>query len=457
MADIVKSSRNCSINPLKSSAPLGAAFAYLGVEGAVPLFHGAQGCTAFALVLAVRHFKEAIPLQTTALDEVATILGGMDNLESALLTLKSRMKPKFIGVATTALAETRGEDFAGELRVIKQRRSAELAGTEIVFASTPDFTGAIEDGWAAATAATLETLTEGPLPREAKRVNLLPGIHQTPAELDELRALCELFGLTVTVLPDISTSLDGHVPEAYVGTTSGGTRLADIRRMGSAAHTIAVGEHMRRPAEALLARTGVPFTLLPSVTGLAAADDLIRLLTHISGVPAPQTIRRQRSQLLDALLDGHFWFSGKRIAIASDPDLLYTLSTVFHNIGAQIVSAVSSTGSSPILGHVPTQTVVVSDLTELEEAALRERADLLVTHSHGRMLSERTGIPLLRVGFPIFDRLGVQDRCWVGYRGTRQLIYEVANLFQSQLHAHKPEDFANGESQEKSAHDHPHA
>jgi len=454
MADIVKSSRNCSINPLKSSAPLGAAFAYLGVEGAVPLFHGAQGCTAFALVLAVRHFKEAIPLQTTALDEVATILGGMDNLESALLTLKSRMKPKFIGIATTALAETRGEDFAGELRVIKQRRAGELAGTEVVFASTPDFTGAIEDGWAAATAATIETLAEGPLSREPKRVNILPGIHQTPAEIDELRALCALFGLTATVLPDISTSLDGHVPESYVGTTSGGTRIADIQRLGCAFHTIAIGEHMRRPAAALLERTGVPFTLLPSVTGLAASDDLIRLLTDISGVSAPPAIRRQRSQLLDALLDGHFWFSGKRMAIASDPDLLYTLSTVFHNIGAQIVSAVSSTGSSPILAHVPTQSVVVSDLTELEEAAVRERADLLVTHSHGRTLSERTGIPLFRVGFPIFDRLGVQDRCWVGYRGTRQLIYEVANLFQSQLHAHKPEDF---DKAERSAHEHPHA
>ena len=31
-----------STNPLKSSAPLGAAMAYLGVEGAVPLFHGSQ-------------------------------------------------------------------------------------------------------------------------------------------------------------------------------------------------------------------------------------------------------------------------------------------------------------------------------------------------------------------------------------------------------------------------------
>ena len=97
MASILPVAKAASVNPLKSSQPLGAAFAFLGVAGAVPLFHGSQGCTSFALVLFVRHFKEAIPLQTTAMDEVATILGGADHLEEAILNLKNRTKPKLIG------------------------------------------------------------------------------------------------------------------------------------------------------------------------------------------------------------------------------------------------------------------------------------------------------------------------------------------------------------------------
>lgn len=60
MASVAASKAPVSTNPLKVSAPLGAAMAYLGVEGAVPLFHGSQGCTAFALVHLVRHFKESI-------------------------------------------------------------------------------------------------------------------------------------------------------------------------------------------------------------------------------------------------------------------------------------------------------------------------------------------------------------------------------------------------------------
>ena len=151
-------SRSLSTNPLKSSAPLGAAMAFLGVEGAVPLFHGSQGCTAFALVLLVRHFKEAIPLQTTAMNEVSTILGGADHVEEALLNLKKRMNPKLVGICSTALTETRGEDFEGDLRLILTRRAEELSGTEVVFASTPDFNGALEEGWSRATVALIDAL-----------------------------------------------------------------------------------------------------------------------------------------------------------------------------------------------------------------------------------------------------------------------------------------------------------
>lgn len=158
------------------------------------------------------------------------------------------------------------------------------------------------------------------------------------------------------------------------------------------------------------------------------------------------------------MLDGHFHFSGKHVAIASDPDLLWALSTLFHGLGAKIVCAVSSTKSSPLLTQVPCDTVVVGDLTDLEESARATGAELLVTHSHGRMAAERLGVPLFRVGFPIFDRLGVQQRCSTGYRGTRQLIYEIANLFMEQLRPHTPADFADVLPPEHSAaeaqHDH---
>ncbi|CAH2599529.1 Nitrogenase iron-molybdenum cofactor biosynthesis protein NifN [Rhodovastum atsumiense] len=442
MAEIVQARKNLTTNPLKSSAPLGAALAYLGIEGAVPLLHGAQGCTSFALVLTVRHTREAIPLQTTALDEIATVMGGADNLEQALLNLTKRMKPRFIGIATTALTETRGEEMDGDLRLILGRRP-ELSGVRVVLAHTPDFAGGLEDGWARAVSAIIDAMVE-PADGTAAvppQVNLLPGVHQTAADIEWMVETAEAFGLTAVVLPDVSGSLDGTVPEQYTATSYGGTRLESIAHMGRARHTIAIGEHMRAPAERLAARTGVPVTVLPTLTGLGPADAFVALLADISGRPVPPRLRRQRSQLVDAMLDGHFQFGGRRVAIAADPDLLCSLAGFFASMGAEVMAAVASTANAPHLDAVPTARVVVGDLMDFEDLARDSEAELLVTHSHGRQAADRLGVPLLRVGYPMFDRLGALHRCTAGYRGTRDFIFEISNIVLAGLHAHGPDDF----------------
>jgi nitrogenase molybdenum-iron protein NifN len=273
--------------------------------------------------------------------------------------------------------------------------------------------------------------------RDESRVNILPGAHLTVADVEHVRAMVEAFGLEPVILPDISGSLDGTVPERWIPTTYGGTSVEDIRTLGEARLTIAIGEHMRAPAARLQELTGVEYSLFRQLSGLKAVDRFVTLLGELSGRPAPASIRRRRAQLQDALLDGHFHFSGKRIAIAAEPDLLYALATVFVGMGAQIHAAVTTTNGSKILEHVPCETVKVGDLGDFE--ALAEGADLLVTHSHGRQAAERLGLPLLRVGFPIFDRLGGQHKLRVGYQGARDLIFEVANIFESERREPTPE------------------
>ncbi|MBZ8135263.1 nitrogenase iron-molybdenum cofactor biosynthesis protein NifN [Afifella sp. IM 167] len=444
MARLVTPRKNASINPLKTSTPMGAALAYLGIDGAVPLFHGAQGCSSFALTLGVRHFKEDMPLQTTAIGEVETVLGGAENLEEALVNVAGRMKPKFIGVASTALIETRGEDFPADIVSILRRRH-ELDRTAVVFASTPDFSGALEDGWAKAVTAIIESLVV-PGERRAKagtQINILAGVHQTAGDIDALRDLAAAFGLRAVVLPDLSGSLDGHVNAEFSPATSGGTALEDIADLGEAVATIAIGEHMRPAAEALEGLTGVPSRVFATLTGLQPADELIAFLADISGREVPASIRRQRSQLVDAMLDCHFYLGGRKIALGADPDLLYSMSAFFAGLGAKIVAAVTTTSHSPLLVEVPAEEVVVGDLMDLEERAGEAGAGLIVTHSHGRQAAERLGLKHLRVGFPIFDRLGVQHRATVGYAGTRSFLYEVANMFLADIGEKTPEDFAS--------------
>ncbi|MBY3348986.1 nitrogenase iron-molybdenum cofactor biosynthesis protein NifN [Rhizobium laguerreae] len=430
MARVVSQTKSAAVNPLKSSQPLGAAFAFLGLDGAIPLLHGSQGCTSFALALLVRHFKEAIPLQTTAMNEAAIIAGGADRLEEAILSLKARTRPRLIGICTTASVEARAEDVAGDVENIKLRRAIELVGTEVVVVNTPDFDGAIEEGWSKAVTAVIEAIARPDNHyRNPRKIAILPGWNLTAADIEHLRETAVSFGLDPVILPDVSGALDGSIPEEWMPITYGGTKSKEIRDLGATMQCIAIGEHMRRPAEALQRLTGVPYVLFRSLTGLENVDRFIRVLAAMSRKQTPLNVRRNRMQLQDAMLDGHFHMAGKKVAIASEPDQLFQLSDFFTAMGAEIAAAVTTTGTSKALEMVPAKTVKVGDLSDLE--SLATTADLIVTHSHGREAARRLGVPLMRVGFPMFDRFGSQHKLTILYRGTRDVIFDFANIIQA--------------------------
>lgn len=421
-----------SISPLKVSAPLGGAMAFLGMAGSLPLFHGAQGCTAFALVSLVRHFREAIPLQTTAMNEITTILGGMDNVEEALLTLVRRAKPAVIGILSTALTETRGEDLEADLKVILARQP-ELAEVAVIPVHTPDTQGSLETGWSRAVEAIIGHLVPAqPLPagevKTASQVTVLPGAHLTPGDVEHLRDIIEDFGLEALILPDLSGSLDGHVPDRWTPTTLGGTRREQIRRIGRSRLTLAVGEHMRAPAELLRQRTGVPTLVFDRLSSLESVDRLMVALASASRRPVPVRYRRQRSQLVDAMLDGQFAFAGRKVAIAGETGMVATLGGLAADMGAQIAAAVSATPAASGSRWPFAAGVAVGDLDDLETRVLAAGgADLLIAGSHARDVAERQGLPLFRAGFPIHDRPGVAQRTGIGYRGTRDLIVALAS------------------------------
>ena len=446
MATVSTSKKACTVNPLKMSQPIGAVLAFLGLDACMPALHGSQGCTAFGLVLFVRHFRENIPLQTTAMNEATTILGGMDNIEQAILNIWNRAKPQIICIASTGLTETKGDDVDGYITLIRKKHP-ELADLAIVYVSTPDYKDAFQDGWSRAVTRLVEQLVE---PRSAppfekggaggiyspQQINILAGSHLTPADIEEIRETVEAFGLNPIILPDLSGSLDGHIPAEFMPTTMGGTTLPDIRRMGASAFTIAIGEHMRPAAQALADKAGVKFEVLERLTGLAACDRFIALLAELSGKPVPNKYRRQRGQLVDAMLDGHFFFGGKKIAIGAEPDLMWAIGSLLAEMGCDIAAAVTTT-HSPLLERLPVEEVMIGDLEDLEHKA--QDCDLLITHSHGRQMAERLDIPFLRMGMPLFDRLGAAHRLSVGYRGTRDLVFEIGNMFMADAHEPGPD------------------
>jgi nitrogenase molybdenum-iron protein NifN len=151
----------------------------------------------------------------------------------------------------------------------------------------------------------------------------------------------------------------------------------------------------------------------------------------------PAHIERQRAQLQDAMVDTHFMTGFLRVALAADPDLLVALGQFLTGVGAEIAVAVAPERAD-VLAEMPCGSVQIGDLEDLERAAgagmCVAPVQLVISNSHAAATAERLGAPLLRAGYPQYDRVGGYTATWVGYRGSRQTLFNIANLFLGNHH-----------------------
>jgi nitrogenase molybdenum-iron protein NifN len=433
MSEIMKRNKALSVSPLKASQTIGAALAFLGFHRAIPMLHGSQGCTAFGKVFFVRHFREPIPLQTTAMDQITTVMGSEESVVEGLKTIAEKNQPSLLGVPTTGLSETQGSDVRMAVRNFRQQYP-QFDAIPVVPVVTPDYTGCLETGFAKAVEAIITTIVPAAEDAQTKpgrrrrQVNVLVGSLLTPGDLEELKEIVEAFGLRPVVIPDLSDSLDGHLGEDdFSPLTIGGAQVSELLTLGDAAATLVVGGSMNKAADELRRLTGVPDYRFDHLMGLEAVDAFINTLHEISGEPVPAKLERQRAQLQDAMLDCHFMLGMARAAVAGDPDLLIAFSQMLAGVGAQTVAAVSPVNATSLQQAAAAQ-IKIGDLEDLEQLARTNDAEVLITNSHGVESAKRLGIPLLRAGFPQYDTLGGYQKTWIGYRGTRQSLFDLANI-----------------------------
>ena len=443
MADILKRNKALSVNPLKASQPIGGSLATLGFNRSIPMLHGSQGCTAFAKVFFVRHFREPIPLQSTAMDQGSSVMGADENVREGIRTIAEKSRPALITILTTGLAETQGADVHRNVREFREAHP-EFADIAVVGVNTPDFTGSVETGFAATLIEIIRALVPdakdaGTYPGKRKRqVNVLVNYMLTPSDLEALRDIFEQFQLRPVFVPDISDSLDGCLTdEDFSPVTIGGTSLSEMATLGDALATVVIGPSLAKAAELLEERTGVPTYSLDHLYGLKANDALISALAEISGRDVPERIERQRSQLQDAMLDTHFMLGQLRIAIAADADLLSAFIDLVQEMGAEVVAAVTSC-NVPLLARIPVATIKIGDLEDMEQIGKANKVQLVIGNSHAVDTAERLGTPILRAGFPLYDIIGGYQKTWIGYRGTRQTLFDLANLVINYSHEEIP-------------------
>ena len=424
--------RHYNGNPQKNSPALGGTLAFLGVNGLLALLHGSQGCSSFIRLQLSRHYKEPIPLNSTALLEDTVIFGGWEHLKKGIAIAADKYRPQIIGVVSTGLTETFGDDMVSALSSLRSERS-DLQDLPVVLASTPDYIGSMQEGYQRTVESLLATLAGQPLKAEGQAksdpdyvpaVALLPGCHLTPGDVDKLKEIVESFGYKTITVPDLSVSLDGHAELEAAPVVQGGTVLAEFQRLSNCKACFSFGQSMNKAGEFLKKTYGMAHYNFPSLTGLGATDKLVLTLAEIANKAIPEKLLRQRSRLLDTLVDYHDQLGGKKVAIALEMDLLYSLGSCLVEVGSEISVALAASqgGGGTLSLPVP---IEIGDLEELEEKAVHSQ--LIIANSNGRQAAGALKIPHLRAGLPVFDRAGYPQKYWVGYEGTQQFLFDLLN------------------------------
>jgi nitrogenase molybdenum-iron protein NifN len=436
-----------STNACKLCTPLGACLVYKGIAGTVPFLHGSQGCATYIRRYLISHFREPMDIAAANFAEHAAIFGGREVLHTGLDNVTRQYRPELIGIATTCLSETIGEDMPQLLREYRARTAGTPGQPALVHVSTPSYRGTHIDGFHATVRALVETLVGTPAaPSQISNlkskisppVALFPGF-VSAADLRHLRELGTAFGVPLTLVPDYSDTMDGASWAGYEPIPAGGTSVGEVRELGAARAALECGRMLAgeaRTAGTHLAKLGVPLHRLGLPIGLRETDTFCAALTAISGRPLPATLDATRGRLLDAMVDGHKYVFGQRAVVFGDEDFVIGLTSFLCEIGVQPVVCATggrnrrfATTMRATVPELPADTVVQhgADFADIETAATELKPNLLIGPGKGYGLAHRLGVPLVRCGFPIHDRIGGHRILHVGYAGALHLYDTLVN------------------------------
>ncbi len=427
-----------TVNPCKMCMPMGSVSAFMGIRRCMTLLHGSQGCSTYIRRHMATHYNEPVDIASSSLTEQGTVFGGEANLIKGLKNLIALYDPDVIGVATTCLAETIGEDIPRMIRDFYEANPDCRA--KIIPVSSAGYAGTQFEGFFAALSAIVQSVDM----RKEKHdtINVITGC-LSPADTRYLKGLFREMGLNVILLPDLSENLDGGFQKDYKRLPDGGTSLSDIARMAGARLTVELSTFISdadSPAKFLHDTFGVPYVRCHLPMGLRDTDALICLLAQAGG-KVTDAMQNERARFMDAMVDSHKYNAEGRAVIFGEPDFVFAANRLCTENG--LVPVLTATGArcGTLKALLEQETANVADtyFTEnfeirdacdfdvIEEAAARLNANLLVGSSDGRRIAHKLGLPLIRCAFPVHDSVGGQRIRTLGYEGALSLLDRMTN------------------------------
>jgi nitrogenase molybdenum-iron protein beta chain len=436
-----------TVNPAKTCQPVGAMYAALGIHKCLPHSHGSQGCCAYHRSALTRHYKDPVMATTSSFTEGASVFGGQANLVEAINNIFTIYSPDVVAVHTTCLSEVIGDDLTQIIN--KAQADGKIPkGKRVVHANTPSFKGSHVTGFSSMTQSMVHYLSEC-TGKRIKQINIIPGFVE-PSDMSEMKRIVAKMGIKYIMFPDTSGVVNGPLDGKFHMYPNGGATVEQIASGGDSIFTVAAGRTASQAAAKLLdTKCKVPFEILDLPIGLRGTDAFIDSLRKAAGVSVPESLMTERGQVVDVMTDMHQYFYRKKVALVGDPDHLVALTQFLTDLDMDVCSVVTGTPTGPrfersIRKLAGDRTTVkygpTADMFFFHQLVKNERPDLIFGNTYAKYIARDEDIPLIRMGFPIYDRVGHQYFPITGYRGALRLLERILNALLDRQDRDAPEE-----------------
>ncbi|MDI6746468.1 MAG: nitrogenase molybdenum-iron protein subunit beta [Rhodocyclaceae bacterium] len=437
-----------TINPAKQCQPLGSALCSLGFHKTLVYIHGSQGCIAYFRTYFNRHFKEPIAIIADSMTEDAAVFGGQKNIHEGLANAKALYGAEMIAMSTTCIAEVIGDDlnaFIGNAR--KEGHVPE--DFPIPFAHTPSFVGSHVTGWDNMEEGILRYFTlntmEGKVVGSNGKINIVPGFETYLGNYRVIKRYMKEMGVDYTMLSDPEEVLDTPADGEF-RMYAGGTTQDEVKDAPNAHNTFLIQPLGLAKTSKFVESTWnheVPKLNIPM--GVEWTDEFLMKVAEVSGKPIPASLQLERGRLVDMMTDSHAWLHGKKMAVYGDPDFTMGMVKLMMEFGIEPTHVVCNNGSkkwakamTALLASSPYgangKPYPGADLWHLRSLCFTDKPDFLIGNSYGKYIQRDTfhkgaefEVPLIRIGFPIFDRHHLHRQTTLGYEGAMQVLTTLTN------------------------------
>jgi nitrogenase molybdenum-iron protein beta chain len=340
-----------------------------------------------------------------------------------------------IAVSTTCMAEVIGDDLDGFIKNAKQKGSIP-EDFRVPFAHTPSFVGSHITGYDNMLKGVLTNLWAGQERKEGAAINVNGGFDgYCVGNNREIKRLLGLMGVDFTVLSDPSDVFDTPADGEF-RMYDGGTKIDDgIAAVNAKATFLLQGFSTAKTGE-FIKEKGQEVVAFHNPVGVTATDAFLMEVSRVTGKAIPAELEKERGRLVDAIADSQAYLHGKSFSLFGDPDMVYGLVSFLLEVGAEpkhIVVTNSTKDFETKLGALleaspfgkEAKIYAGKDLWHMRSLLATEPSDFLIGSSYGKFLERDTGVPLIRIGFPIFDRHHHHRFPIWGYQGGLNVLVKI--------------------------------